>query len=61
MSQDPGLPVQILCPLEGGGWIELGRGQTGSNGTSPETVQRLDKDARLTACCQSGAGTENKR
>ena len=61
VSQDPGLPVQILCPLEGGGWIELGRGQTGTNGAWPETVQRLDKDARPTAYCQSGAGTENKR
>jgi hypothetical protein len=51
---------KCVWPLEGGGWIEFGRGDVGRNGARPERVQRLEAHS-LFNVQQSGAGTENQR
>lgn len=55
-----GHSAKMVWPLDGGGWIELGRGEVGMNGVWPETLRRLETRA-LQGVPQGGAGTENKR
>src|SRR5437016_3869397 len=57
-NHDYALAHKVVWPLEGGGWIEFGRGEAGTNGARPERVQQLEARA-LFDVQQSGAGTEN--
>jgi len=57
---DYALPHKVVWTLEGGGWMEFGRGEGGTNGTRPERVHRAEARVRFDVQ-QSGAGTENKR
>ena len=53
-------PRTVIWPLEAGGWIELGKGEAGSNGLWTGRGQRSANSAAL-ELQPSGAGTESKR
>ena len=55
-----GLPKAVLWSLDAGGWIELGKGEVGSNGLWVDKGQRWAHGAAL-ELQPSGAGTESKR
>jgi hypothetical protein len=58
--QDQALPLEVVWPLEGGGWIEFARGEAGKNGAQRHRAPWGEAHS-LVDVQQSGAGTEIKR
>jgi hypothetical protein len=53
-------PAYLTWPLDGSGWIELSRGEAGTNGARPAKIPWSGYRARVEVQ-QSGAGTEKLR